>query len=132
MTSIFQTIKVEDLSDLQIIFNKVSSHLLQQNEVSRLDDSSCCAYRSSTGLKCAVGCLITDENYSPELEKALFSHSKIMTALEKSGVKCSNDNLKKLLGELQYMHDFRHPSGWKIILKEIAQKFNLNSEEIAE
>lgn len=45
----------------QAIFNQVYTHLLTQNE--KCEDENGCAYRNEQGLKCAVGCLITDEVY---------------------------------------------------------------------
>lgn len=52
------------------IFKHVGKHLLTQNEQSLVDRDTdrSCAYRGDGGLKCAVGCLITDEAYDPAIE----------------------------------------------------------------
>ena len=46
----------------QQIFDKVATHLLTQNARSAAEGS--CLYRSPSGLKCAVGCLISDSVYA--------------------------------------------------------------------
>ena len=51
----------------QEIFDKVAAHLLTQRKPSLLCGIGC-AYRGEGGLKCAAGCLIPDEEYSPEME----------------------------------------------------------------
>ena len=55
----------------QEIFNRVVIHLRKQGRKShssnrlRRDE---CKYRAPDGLCCAVGCLIDDEHYRPEME----------------------------------------------------------------
>lgn len=51
----------------QEIFDKVTTHLLQQNEraVSYIGS---CSYRGIGNTMCAVGCLITDDEYMQEME----------------------------------------------------------------
>lgn len=51
------------------IFNKVKTHLLLQRRQSLEDDHpETCRYRGSGGLKCAIGCLISDEEYELNIE----------------------------------------------------------------
>ncbi len=45
-----------------------------------------CAYRSPDGKKCAVGILIKDEFYGPDLEGALVSSGCVLDALCMSGI----------------------------------------------
>ena len=53
----------------QEIFNKVADHLLTQGRVATSSTTlPTCAYRSTDGATCAVGCLIPDELYVPEME----------------------------------------------------------------
>lgn len=53
----------------QEIFDTVAVHLLTQNKrATKANCSTTCQYRTSEGLKCAVGCLIPDEKYTPEME----------------------------------------------------------------
>ena len=105
------------------VFNKVSEHLLTQNERS-LDTFGDCLYRSPTGLKCAVGCLILDEFYSQDLEYIYAVgrytddwQKPIRKALELSGVPI-NDEIKDLVQKLQVIHDSKEPEFWR---KELAK-----------
>ena len=105
------------------IFNKVSEHLLTQNERSR-DSWGDCLYRSPAGLKCAVGCLIEDEFYSEDLEHIYAVgrytdewQKPIRKALELSGVPI-NDEIKDLVQQLQVIHDSKEPEFWR---KELAK-----------
>jgi hypothetical protein len=53
----------------QEIFNKVWLGLNGQNWKRSVDNKTeCCVYRGPGGLKCAVGHLISDENYDPKME----------------------------------------------------------------
>src|SRR5258706_1958080 len=59
----------------QELFDKVKNHLLSQNAQSiayRTPQTyhvvKYCVYKNENGLKCAIGCLIPDEKYSPEFE----------------------------------------------------------------
>jgi len=60
--------------DAQQVFDTVVNHLRQQNaKAQKMLDSDNrvlrCMYRSPDGLKCAVGCLITDQEYDDHFEK---------------------------------------------------------------
>lgn len=50
------------MNELQEVFTTVSKHLLAQGVACRNEDDDC-MYRNEEGLKCAVGCLISDEAY---------------------------------------------------------------------
>ena len=112
------------------VFNKVSEHLLAQNERSLALADLCCVYRSPTGLKCAVGCLIADKFYTPRLEglgvETVIGHGSknqpVVVALQKSGVPVTEDVLK-LLEELQGLHDYITPEGWAEGLAKIKIDF---------
>ncbi len=62
---------------------------------SQIPGSDCrCMYRGPGGLKCAVGCLLTDEEYDPEMEgkavyeielpKRLKPHARLLSLLQAS------------------------------------------------
>lgn len=74
----------------QEIFNKVSKHLINQGELAVRDRKkpTICAYRTSDGLMCAVGCLIKDKHCT----------SGVLHSSE------SEDNLN-FIGKLQKLHD---------------------------
>lgn len=51
----------------QQIFDTVATHLLKQGKrATNLHGT--CVYRGEGGTKCAVGCLIADEEYNPKME----------------------------------------------------------------
>ena len=110
------------------VFNKVSEHLLTQNERSQ-DRFGDCLYRSPKGLKCALGCLIDDEFYSESLEcLSVVDYSSgewvppIRKALELSGVPI-NHEIKHLVRKLQIIHDSKEPEFWRRELARVEIDF---------
>jgi hypothetical protein len=75
---------------------------------------------------CAVGCLIKDEFYSPELEGQAVGDKSITDALTASGVVMSRET-EEMLDGLQYLHDsvLRPPREWPEELRRIAHKHGL-------
>lgn len=51
----------------QQVFDTVIEHLIKQGKQAKASTGHC-SYRTTDGLKCAVGCLIPDELYNPILE----------------------------------------------------------------
>ena len=109
----------------QEIFDKVVTHLITQGErsISKLDN---CLYKALNGLKCAVGCLIPDEEYSSDMEgqcaEALYNRG-VLDFLG-SGIEVS------LLGDLQKLHDEKLPPTWKEGLLLLAEKYSLTPPPI--
>ena len=113
----------------QTVFNKVVRHLRQQGkkaahwQVNQWGDRYyVCDYRSNTaeGLKCAVGCLISDSEYTPDME------------LKKVAALKDHDLLPKhliphlyLLKDLQKLHDEIKPSRWEQKFRVVAKEYNL-------
>ena len=56
--------------DTQTVVDKVLQHLWDQGECSY--NESGCAYRGANGTKCALGILIPDELYHPDMEGLSF------------------------------------------------------------
>jgi hypothetical protein len=120
---------------LQQIFSRVREHLLTQKQKSlSVNDSTACAYRGHGGLSCAVGCLIPDEYYTPEIEGLAIEPSwsapaaavrRLRRILRLSGIPVRNAQALRLLQELQVVHDECDPDRWAAHLKEIGQKFDL-------
>lgn len=59
--------------DNQTIFDAVINHLVKQGVQSRSEEyviggAGKCAYRNGAGLSCAVGCLISDEDYRENMD----------------------------------------------------------------
>lgn len=109
------------------LFIKVREHLLKQNAKSMDKKGTACMYRGEEGRMCAVGCLITDENYTPEIEWTLVSsmlrtkNGRLAAALEKSGVPLTPLAIE-LMHELQSVHDHRQVKDWNNALNDIADK----------
>jgi hypothetical protein len=54
-------------STTQQVYDFVVNHLRRQGGPA-VDASGTCLYRAARNYKCGVGCLITDEEYSPDIE----------------------------------------------------------------
>ncbi len=115
----------------QEIFNTVAEHLLTQGRQAKKADNSSCVYRSTNGDKCAIGCLIPDDRYSPKLENntALTLHTRIYTNglsyLEQALGYSINAKDAIFLRDLQRIHDQTVPANWIQKLKEFAVENNL-------
>lgn len=126
----------------QEIFNKVVTHLAQQGVQSidintRTDEyAGDCAYRGDNGAKCAVGCLILDQFYRPEIEGEFVTSVEVRNCLvesevlEKSHTEEQLDDKLNLLGSLQRIHDANSPHSWKKAFTELAQKHGLEMPEV--
>ncbi len=102
----------------QEAFTKVRNHLLTQMKKSNSD--MMCLYRGPEGLKCAIGCLITDEEYSTNLEGLSINGSLLEHDIP--SLKYLN---KDLLFCLQNIHDNWEVSEWEDELKLLAERHNL-------
>lgn len=107
----------------QEIFDKVVAHLRQQNTVCRAPDGMC-LYRNDQGLSCAVGCLISDEEYSLSMEE-----NTVVQMLHSEHCPISlRDRLASyipLLTQLQKIHDNDLPSKWEESFQYLASRYNL-------
>ncbi len=119
-----------DYTSEQEVFNYVAAHLLTQNqraEMNHPDSGEVCAYRSGQ-LKCAVGCLISDEDYLPEMEGRNVYHIIDDVRYKKVFQKMSGISI--LIGSLQRIHDSYEPSQWRRELLSMAERRGLNSTSI--
>ncbi len=113
----------------QEIFDTVATHLFTQGQQSRDACFGKCAYRTKTGLTCAVGCLIQDYYVSD------------MDLIQDSDIKTVYYRFKKILPEwiegnmelLQYLQLVHDCTGnWATVdlmkesLTEVASKHNLD------
>lgn len=110
--------------DAQEIFDTVASHLLTQK--AKAVDGDSCMYRAPDGKKCAVGCLITDEEYSPDMEG-----SAISDLIDNGGMKRFSP-FKALLEDLQGLHDFALLEEWPRRLRDIALDRNISPAVLKE
>ena len=107
----------------QETFDTVAKHLLTQGTKSKKGQT--CMYRAPDGTKCAIGCLMADEDYSNKMEQHSFMASMtVRNAVGKSGhdVSMWNDDF---FSELQHIHDGEDVAGWFRALQDLAKDFNL-------
>lgn len=106
----------------QATFDRVVEHMLTQRISTESDWARRCAYRCGE-LRCAVGALISDENYDASLEGNRAGHKKVVSAVRRSGWSVKLD-----LVRIQVIHDRADPSSWESRLidfaKENGLKFN--------
>jgi len=108
--------------ETQEIFNTVAVHLFRQGH--RAMNGSACVYRAPNGDKCAVGALISDEDYSQSFECSPIG----IIARDLPG--WFEENVS-LLVELQTIHDF--PGNWfcndkmKKQFRWVAAKYKLDA-----
>jgi hypothetical protein len=107
----------------QEIYNKVATHLLAQNEVSK-NELGRCLYRGPRGLKCGIGVLIPDDVYDPCCENTAADqlHHRL------SGEFCRSIGTRRdgaFLCGLQAIHDNWQPQDWANKLREFALVYSL-------
>ena len=115
----------------QEIFDTVAKHLLAQMKQSKLVDQSgdaFCAYRSDDGKKCAVGALIPDELYDPDMEDKgcewiVQMHPDLHPYLVATDISYGMSLID--LRRLQAIHDKKSPDVWKDVLREHAYRNGL-------
>lgn len=110
----------------QEVFDKVASHLLAQND--RSSNGMHCQYRGRDGLKCAIGVLIPDEMYTPEIENYTIADlssrnlSPQKTEFFDKFMDQFDDSVNiSFLTLLQNVHDNFFINKWEKRLKEIAK-----------
>lgn len=115
----------------QEIFEAVVTHLVNQGVMSHAMDGHC-AYRTSKGLKCAIGCLIPDSAYNENIEglntdqildnQGVIFDSNFRTAMRRH---------RQLLLHLQTLHDdsaFMRDDSVLQRAKMVGDNFGLDSE----
>ena len=99
------------------VFDKVKKHLLTQMKKCYSSDVLFCRYRHGD-LKCAIGALIPDAIYSPNMEgknvgRLLHSSVEVRKALD---VDPANLGDVQFLADLQSVHDLYEPHQWATML----------------
>lgn len=119
-----KTITLANLKDsnAQEVFEFVAHHLLTQKEQCMINGK--CAYRGENGLKCAVGCIIADEEYDEIFDKSYGSAIACLVRDEKIKV----DKHLELLQKLQGIHDGYPVFLWKAKLKNLADNEGIVTE----
>ncbi len=106
----------------QAVFDHVARHVLTQRRRCRRNDN--CLYRDGSGAACAIGALIPQSCYVPQMEdRNLFGlvqwcwaspfpqHHALAHCLYEHQI---------LLTRLQRLHDSCEPANWPYLLREIA------------
>jgi hypothetical protein len=98
------------------VFTKVKTHLLAQMSRSLGTNLPTCRYRGAEGRKCAIGCLIPDEEYKSVFE--IIGLPELVEAVP--SLRGTNINL---LRALRTLHDYCEPETWSAKLDEIEAKW---------
>jgi len=104
-----------DATPLQDVFDTCAVHLLTQKH--RAMQGASCAYRGNRGQKCAVGCLIADNEYQSAMENK--TAAKLINYagydLRPGATTAARDlhsHKLRLLALLQEVHDSNSPEVW--------------------
>lgn len=97
----------------QETLNYVAKHLFDQGIASvaydEIKDAEICMYRTSSGLSCAVGCLISDDQYDHYME-CRNVYSLVVDYSDKPGkIPESIRQNQQLLKKMQEIHDTHMP-----------------------
>ena len=120
----------------QQVFDHVAAHLLAQDcksefYLTEVTKHPTCAYRGNNGMKCAAGCLIADELYTPAMEGHAVGHvneayeTPIHAAIEASLGYAPHQlpfDTWMMIRELQSLHDAFEPSFWLTALVDLAAR----------
>lgn len=116
----------------QETFDTIATHLLKQRkkaEITCSNDGTICAYRGSDGTKCAAGCLIPDELYTPDAEGLTVVRlmKSTLTTIEPIKAIFAEHDFD-LLRELQLVHDDYPFTRWRDELEAVAVVHNLHTD----
>ena len=117
--------------NLQLAFDEMADHMLQQNKRSVTTGGSC-KYLGPNGLKCGVGGIIPDHLYDESMEEkvvadifrnfdGLWSHWSNRYGLVGGRI----SEFIRLCNHIQAVHDDYDPDDWPARLKKVAEQFNL-------
>jgi len=108
--------------DKQLTYDMVRDHLMTQGEPSQVydreEEATICRYRGDDGRMCAVGCLIPDELYRPELEGRIVRElpGDVLAAIG-----ADSDEAIEFLRGLQMIHDLGgNQERWSVRLYDFA------------
>jgi len=117
------TIQEVNNKSLQEIFDFVANHLLTQNKKS-VEESGTCLYRCGD-LKCAVGALISDEDYNYSFE---MNSLKLLTDKKETIFSDIEESRLTFLMYLQAIHDEYTIERWPEQLSILGSDFNLSNK----
>ena len=111
----------------QEIFNKVATHLIEQDEQALNSEGECVYLDKITGRRCAIGCLIPDDHSALHLQFMGGVNSLFNAFPDLEGL-MGTENFQ-LLVDLQKLHDTKEPELWSDGLRVIADRFDLTIPE---
>jgi hypothetical protein len=117
------TIQEVNNKSLQEIFDFVANHLLTQNKKS-VEESGTCLYRCGD-LKCAVGALISDEDYDCNFE---MQNLRILSSKKETIFNHIEESRLEFLMHLQTIHDDFSIKEWLEELSILGLRFNLSNK----
>ena len=110
----------------QEVFDRVVGHLRKQGKPS-IGRYGGCKYRSEDGLKCAIGTVIEDSEYSPKMEgHVLFDFLTMGYDFVPASMKERLEPHASLLTALMQAHDFTAVELWEPKFQGIAKDFKLD------
>ena len=110
----------EDWTQAQSLFDRVLRAVRRQGYVRSEGVAEACTYRGEDGLRCFVGHLITNSEYSREIEGAT------VRMLHEFGLFADLTHAAlEFLEELQAIHDDVPPHEWEAAFANLAESFGL-------
>lgn len=106
------TLKTLPLATAQEVFDQCTRHLLTQNEKSEDGEPAACRYHHRH-LRCAAGCFIADDEYSPALEGKAWEPLAVQKVVPGAHA--------RLITDLQVVHDRSPPWKWFERLTNLAK-----------
>ena len=107
----------------QEAFDIMVQHLRKQGRKSvSPNDPNDCAYRGADGLKCAIGALLSDNEY-----KAEFEGNSVNCLLDYGLLR---DLDIGLLMDMQNIHDFAPVHRWEARFQDVAEDYELTLPEV--
>lgn len=121
----------------QETFDKAALHMIKQGEPAYNGPNDMwhkhCMYLAPSGLKCGIGGLIDDPNYTPECEGYLdvadvfdWPENELYIALDRSGVNLDDPGVRELLPEIQSIHDDSPAKTWRLDLMDLGDSLGLS------
>jgi len=114
------TLATLEQATAQEVFDQVYRHLIKQNQKCIKEDKCLYRYETEEGnvLKCAAGCLISDEEYTEKFEE-----NSWITLVVEEHVPAAH---RELIMKLQEIHDNYLSVNWKSNLDVYAAQENFN------
>jgi hypothetical protein len=108
----------------QQVFDHIATHLLTQNAKST-DGAQGCLYRGKLGRRCAAGCVIGDSEYTIQMDGGFGENGTSWNDLIDDGIITQTAH-RKLISEMQAIHDGFEVEGWKEQLEKYADHYGFS------